>query len=253
MDIKSSFGSVITCLLALVVIFLAIHTEAANEGAFEYLKLSLRWPISYCNTREIRRRGIHCNRPILRNFKIHGLWPMYTSDTPVPPFLENSGCTNTTPKMADDIDRNLLHKIWRNMTENWPNVVYYHDNSANLNFWKYEWEQHGMCFNNPDYPIHFFKTALRLIRQHNLLQILEDAQIKPNNTKYHGYAIKDAITGVLGERPTIRCNKDSYGTVQLNEIWVCLHRNFTPRPCENIFSACPKAWVRPIMFTAPAV
>ncbi|XP_038718530.1 extracellular ribonuclease LE-like [Tripterygium wilfordii] len=137
------------------------------------------------------------------------------------------------------------------MIEYWPDVAYYHDDSANLDFSKYQWEQHGMCFDNPDNPLHYFKTALRFIKQHDLRGILKGAKIYPNNSKYRGYDIKDAITEALGARPTICCNEDRYGTVQLHEIWVCLHRNGTTRPCQHIFSNCPKAWVRPIKFAAP--
>ncbi|XP_038717200.1 uncharacterized protein LOC120010476 [Tripterygium wilfordii] len=115
MDTKSSSGNVISCVLTLTVIFLAIYAAAAKEGPYEYMKISLRWPKSYCNTKEILIRHIHCYKPILKYFTIHGFWPTYTPDTTVPSFLKNSGCTNATPKMPDAITQICISVMYQSM------------------------------------------------------------------------------------------------------------------------------------------
>ncbi|KAF5747095.1 ribonuclease RNS1 [Tripterygium wilfordii] len=146
-----------------------------------------------------------------------------------------------------------LTSILADMMKYWPNIVYYHDEEACERFWKYEWEQHGMCFDKPNTPLYFFKTALRIINQYHFRNILKKGKIYPDGKWYKGSAIREAISKAVGKQPTIHCNKDNEGRLQFDEIWLCFHRNGTAMSCEKEFDNCPNIEQRGIKFPGPFI
>ncbi|XP_038704792.1 ribonuclease 1-like [Tripterygium wilfordii] len=237
---KLALGDVISFFLVVIIfIHLLSYTEAAKEGPYDYYIFAAKWPVTKCNTQALIDKKIKCQWPILGNFTIHGIFLMYEPDDVVPSYLTNSGCTNVTPMMSDDITRVRLTSILADMMKYWPNIVYYHDEEACERFWKYEWEQHGMCFDKPNTPLYFFKTALR--------------KIYPDGKWYKGSAIREAISKAVGKQPTIHCNKDNEGRLQFDEIWLCFHRNGTAMSCEKEFDNCPNIEQRGIKFPGPFI
>ncbi|XP_038686596.1 ribonuclease 1-like [Tripterygium wilfordii] len=215
----------------IVMIYLASPTKA-QTGPYHLLMFALKWPPSYCNS--IARP---CQGPILADFTIHGLWPMYnltqshsllkTIDM-VPPY-NDTGCNDIPPMSSENITYQLLHLIINDLTTYWPDVENPESQNSNENVWQYQWKKHGMCFDTPDTPLHYFTTAVDLAKQFDLLDTLLTRGIVPSNT--YGYSIQEisrALWFVLGKRATIFCNEVEEGngrkSKQLAEIRTCLEK-----------------------------
>ncbi|XP_038704791.1 extracellular ribonuclease LE-like [Tripterygium wilfordii] len=226
---KLALGDVISCFLVVMFIHLLSYTEAAKEGPYDYYIFAATWPVTHCNTQEMIDKKIDCHLPILANFTIHGIFLMYEPYDVIPSYLTNSGCTNVTPMMPDDITRARLTSILADMMTYWPNAVHYRDEKACERFWKYEWKEHEIVVSK--YIVYF-----------------EIGKIYPDGKWYKGSAIREAISKAVGKQPTIHCNKDTKGRLQLDEIWLCFHRNGTARSCEKEFDNCPKVEERGIKF-----
>ncbi|KAF5748917.1 putative Ribonuclease 2 [Tripterygium wilfordii] len=243
---KSHVDYLLLNILAITIISLAFHTKALRTGRYNFYKILLRWPESFCNT-----GNFTCERPI-SNFTIHGLWPMYWGDHSVPSYSTQNGCTRTIPRLPDEITRRLLVSILLDMDKYWPNVKYHRYFAQNEHFWQYEWEQHGMCFDQSNYPIYYFNTTLNLIRRFNLLDLLITGGIIPNS--YHGYdvsSIADIVDNFLQVQVEIRCNEDDQGLIQLYEIAICHLRNDTLTPCPYRFTNCGESDHEEVRFPNP--
>ncbi|XP_038722046.1 ribonuclease 1-like [Tripterygium wilfordii] len=177
----------------------------AEGRQYDFFKLVLRWPQSYCSSSTLVRNRIGCQRPFIKNFTIHSLWPMYEPDDSVPSYEENNECTDIEPAKPDTIPV-ATDEIIADMEKYWPDI-----------------------------------TVLSFIKAYDLLKELEKAYIFPDNNYYSGYEIKDALRTFLGVDPQIYCNTDANGNTQLYEIGVCFHRNGENIDCPNDFSRCPDA------------
>ncbi|XP_038687573.1 ribonuclease 1-like [Tripterygium wilfordii] len=231
---------------------LLAKSNAKPEGPFDFYRISLQWPESYCN-----HIGVVCQLPILSYFTIHGVWPQYNPDIPVPAF-NKSGCNTIQPTPSDaitDIDAActlgpfrsarfaltaLLDSasILSDMTTYWPNIKKYTKAVQNLKFWQNEWQKHGMCFAYPDQPILFFQTALNYIKHHNFLEILRKSVpsiVAHNDKDYDRNDIANAITNSTGVSPEILCNRDAQKRDQLLEIRICFYRSNTLMDCPQQF------------------
>ncbi|XP_038695388.1 uncharacterized protein LOC119992663 [Tripterygium wilfordii] len=186
-----------TIIFALVLILLlAFQTRAARR--FNFYKVAFRWPKSFLNTAKSVQRGGSGHKPILSNFTIHGLFPMYLVNEVVPPYDEDSGCTESEPKDPDFITIELFdeYDLLTDMKTYWPDVVYYRNMTSNL------------------------------------------PNIKPNNEKYNQTVIGNVATDYVKRKVEISCNTDSEGNRQLDEIMVCYTTNGNERSCPYGFSYC---------------
>ncbi|XP_038695384.1 ribonuclease 1-like [Tripterygium wilfordii] len=216
-----SGNNTISYLLLFIVIVLALNAKAERYGPYDYYKVSIRWPKSYCLSKEVVRRRYVCEKPILANFTIHGVWPMYTGEIIVDPYHKDPRCTKTKPVPPENITYDLLDEILDDMKKYWPNVVT-RTQEYNENFWRYQFENHGMCFENPDQPKHYFRTGLEVMKQYDFLGILERKKVRPINGLYNAIQYKQIVKqGLGGVEPQIFCNKDRHGTLQFGEIWGC--------------------------------
>ncbi|XP_038678452.1 ribonuclease MC-like [Tripterygium wilfordii] len=230
---KSNMMIVAICIF--IVSALDVEAESRNSGVFQYYKISLRWPRSYCNT----DHAGNCQGPFLRNFTIHGLWPMYFADTRVPSY-NRSGCTKFEPVPSANITRQLLSPILNDMVRYWPSLPSYDNITASEEFWKLQWEGHGMCSQYPQYPIRYFKTALNFIKHNNLLTILKRGKIYSNNEYYTRIEISRVLRDFFGARVEIRCSVSRQDALQLSEIRVCIEKWGDPLDCNREFSGCPE-------------
>ncbi|XP_038695394.1 ribonuclease 1-like [Tripterygium wilfordii] len=231
-----------TIIFALVLILLlAFQTRAAGpRGRYDFYKVAIRWPKSFLNSGKSVQRGGYSHKPTLTNFTIHGLFPMYTIDEVVPPYDEDSGCTESKPKRPEFITIELFddYDLLTDMKTYWPDVAYYRNMTDNLQFWRREWQKHAMCFDRPDMPTYYYKTALRARKKFDFLDTLIKANIKPNNEKYNRTVIGKVASDYVGKKVEISCNTDSKGNRQLDEILVCYTRNGNERPCPFRFTYC---------------
>ncbi|KAL5981182.1 hypothetical protein ACLOJK_029103 [Asimina triloba] len=98
---------------------------------------------------------------------------------------------------------------------------------SGLSFWEHEWEKHGTCSESVLGQRAYFRTALNLKNQVNLLQILKDAGIEPDDRFYSLSRISNAISEATGHVPGIECNVDAEGNRQLFQIYMCVDTSGT--------------------------
>ncbi|OMO50302.1 Ribonuclease T2-like protein [Corchorus capsularis] len=210
-------------LLAIAV--LASLVVSSTSAGFNFYKLSLIWPISRCNV-----IYFDCISPLPNYFTIHGLWPQFADDTPVPPYYQNSTCTTVTPTSPDNISV-TLQPIQSHLSKRWPNLASY-----DIYLWMDEWEQHGMCSDYPNQPYDYFSAALDLARnpKYDPLKVMG---IRPG-AYVQVKTVLENVKRNVGAYPQIACNVD-VGPSKLLQLWeirFCFDRAMPPSRVRD----CPK-------------
>lgn len=138
------------------------------------------------------------------------------------------------------------------MQQNWPSLAC--PSSSGSTFWSHEWDKHGTCSESILDQHGYFRSALDLKENIDLLQILQSAGtpfivqniwftnltffqtnlrdtftvnvhftgIQPDGGSYSLSSIKNAIKSAIGSTPWIECNADSSGNSQLYQIYICV-------------------------------
>ncbi|XP_038690608.1 ribonuclease 1-like [Tripterygium wilfordii] len=227
----------------ILLILLAFDTRAFRipTGPYHFLILCWQWPQSYCNTGDRV-----CERPVRNKFTIHSLAPAYKVVQPpytqfwfVPPYSEENGCTTAEPEDPYNITSDLFATISDDMQTYMPDVAHRSFSGRSEDFWRTQFERHGMCFDIPNHPLFYFLVTLHLARKYDyILDIFNQAQIVPGNE----HVLRDiivAINGNLRKVTTIRCNEDSDGRKQLNEVWLCFNKELKMISCPYQTFNCP--------------
>ncbi|XP_038693664.1 extracellular ribonuclease LE-like [Tripterygium wilfordii] len=230
---RFSIGGINICFLAIMVVSFVFDAKALAARKYDFFKIAMKWPPSYCNTGQSS-----CQEPIVVNFTIHGLFPMYNPETIVPPYDEDHGCTDIQPMDEDDIDLDYLESesILDELNMYWMDVVFNNWVEMNLQQWRKQYKKHGKCFDYADHPSYFFNMALAFVRRVNLLLILDYASITPNNEEeaYLARHIRNNISNAGGgKRVQIRCNEDANGFLQLSEVRVCFKPSGVAIDCPH--------------------
>ncbi|XP_038687549.1 ribonuclease 2-like [Tripterygium wilfordii] len=238
-------NTLLTFFLMIITVFSAFNTKtqilAQAQGPFSYLKLSIQWPKSFCNT-----GNYNCRYPIKTYFTVNGFWPMYWWDHRVPPYHKQDGCTRIVPLEKGNITENLLHSILDDMKWYWPVLKYKAEISqeeGNVILWRKEWEERGMCYNNPDFPLIYFQDTIHMIKKYNVLEMLDAGEIRPDNEEHFGRHMVQSIHNSTGADPEIVCNEDASGSLQLLGVNICIRRNFK--------EAHPHAILPPVKLNLP--
>ncbi|TYJ15710.1 hypothetical protein E1A91_A10G202100v1 [Gossypium mustelinum] len=215
-----------TQILVVAVVLAGVSLVVSDEDLkpLDFYKYSLQWGPSACL---YPPPGKKCEgRPEVR-FTIHGLWPQYSKDTPVPPYCDDLTCTNTKPTSANEVVEMLKKSTSQKelLISDWPNLYarQARKEEDNLEFWKYEWKQHGMCSDYPNKPSDYFSVPLKLLKRfENLKQDL-------------GFERRSKVGDILKnlqrkdyKRPQIVCNSKN----QLLEIRFC-YKEKKPFDCPN--------------------
>ncbi|KAL0372466.1 UNVERIFIED_CONTAM: Extracellular ribonuclease LE [Sesamum calycinum] len=162
---------------------------------------------SYCDTKR------SCCYPTAgkptANFTLHGLWPNYNNGS------YPSNCNPNSPYNATKIS-DLLGR----MEVDWPTLSC--PTNDGTRFWTHEWEKHGTCSESVLDQHSYFEAALNIKNKVNLLKVLEDAGIQPNDNLYKSSEIRAAIKAGIGYTPAITCNTDLSKNRQLLEIYLCV-------------------------------
>ncbi|XP_038715068.1 ribonuclease 1-like [Tripterygium wilfordii] len=177
---------------------------------FDFFYLVLQWPGSYCDT----QKGCcypKSGKPAA-DFGIHGLWPNYQN---------GSYPSNCDPK--NPFDESKVSGLTSSLREDWPTLAC--PSGDGLTFWSHEWNKHGTCFESVLDQLGYFKAALSLKNQVNLLEALENAGISPNGSSYSLGDIRDAIKHAIQYIPWIECNTDESGNSQLYQIYLCVDKS----------------------------
>ncbi|WOK94253.1 extracellular ribonuclease LE-like [Canna indica] len=196
--------------ILLVPLLAALSATAAQD--FDFFFFVLQWPGSYCDTSN------GCCYPTsgkpASDFGIHGLWPNY-NDGSYP-----SNCDPNSP-----YDPSKISDLLGSMGANWPTLAC--PSGDGSKFWSHEWEKHGTCSESKLEQHSYFEAALNLKKQVDILQILENAGIKPDGESYDMDDITNAISSSTGFKPGIECNKDESGNSQLYQIYLCVNTSAT--------------------------
>ncbi|KAK5794898.1 ribonuclease 1-like [Gossypium arboreum] len=214
-----------TQILVVAVVLAGVSLVVSDDDVkpLDFYKYSLQWGPSACL---YPPPGKKCEgRPEVR-FTIHGLWPQYNKDTPVPPYCDDLTCTNTKPTSANEVVEMLKKSTsQKKLSSDWPNLYARQGRKEedNLEFWKYEWKQHGMCSDYPNKPSDYFSVPL------NLLKRFEN--LKKDLGFERGSEVGDILKNLQRKdykQPQIVCNIKS----QLLEIRFCYKEN-KPFDCPN--------------------
>ncbi|CAJ1961294.1 unnamed protein product [Sphenostylis stenocarpa] len=189
-------------------LFLVLSVATLCVG-YDYFIFTESWPKGFCS-RQIQIGGRLCLGTLPRHFTIHGLWPEDVSQQ-----LLNCDPNNTlTPRQ--------IHPVRSHLSWAWPNLI-----GNDFSFWKYQWLKHGTCSASSFPQLSYFQLALNIKRRTNLLKMLSDKQIVPdNNTSYNVSSIIDAVRNATNNDPQLGCYFDTQRNVTvLVEIRVCLEKS----------------------------
>ncbi|KAH1045521.1 hypothetical protein J1N35_036305 [Gossypium stocksii] len=121
-----------------------------------FYKLALQWPPSVCKSTLI------CKKPILPEFKIHGIWAQDARDRPVPQYGPGNRCTHPAPMLDQQKLEGLLRSdplLWADLLRLWPNLKV---GKSDISFWYGEWKKHGSCSDFAHRPLSYFQSAIQL-------------------------------------------------------------------------------------------
>ncbi|KAK7349455.1 hypothetical protein VNO77_06834 [Canavalia gladiata] len=201
-----------------------LDLEREGEGyqrEFDYFKLALQWPGTYCRrTRRCCSSNACCrgsNAPTV--FTIHGLWPDYNDGT------WPACCSGSSfdPKEISTLT-SALEQYWPSLSCGSPSTCH----GGKGSFWAHEVFKHGTC----SYPVvrneyDYFLTVLNVYFKYNVTRVLNDAGYVPSNTeKYPLGGIISAIENAFHTTPVVACSKDS-----IEELYLCFYKDFKPRSC----------------------
>ncbi|KAK5794897.1 ribonuclease 3-like [Gossypium arboreum] len=201
-------------ILVVAVVLAGVSLVVSDEDVkpLDFYKYSLQWGPTVCLHPP---PGKKCEGRAEVRFTIHGLWPQYYKDTPVPPYHEDPRCTNTKPTSENDVVEILKKSTLKaDLMRNWPNLYArkVRKEEDNLQFWKYEWGKHGMCSDYPNKPSDYFSFTLNLLQE--FINLKEDLGFK------RGSKVGDILKNLRDKnykQPQIVCNSES----QLLEIRFC--------------------------------
>ncbi|KAJ7970778.1 Ribonuclease [Quillaja saponaria] len=219
MDITMNCKLVLMAVYLLLVGFL-ISCEGQPNRQYDYFRLALRWPNSYC-------RSNNCRQTVPQYFTIHGLWPQKNDGS------ELSNC-NTTEQLTDA----LLNNFKSDLPNYWPDLstTYF---EASKGFWRYQWTKHGSCSSSKFKPSQWVERAITLTKTHDVLSMLKKAGILPNGASYTTSKILKAIQDGTSKPADIVCNKDKNGNMYLFEVRLCFDYDANAiTNCQNKARQC---------------
>ncbi|KAA3478374.1 ribonuclease S-7-like [Gossypium australe] len=184
-------------------------------GGVVFLTSSCRDTSNVC-----KNKIANCKAPIPTYFTIHGLWPTFRNDTPVPPYDPASNNCNPLPTSPDAIVGKLA-PIKDKLDKKWPNLLVH---KTNVDFWKIEWQHHGMCSDYPNDPLDYFKDTLNLA-QSKRFDPFRALGVQPSDQTPHLLnTLLENVYKNFGAYPQITCIMPQKGVLLLKEIHFCLKR-----------------------------
>nr|CAX70086.1 Ribonuclease T2,domain-containing protein [Schistosoma japonicum] len=178
-------------MISIVLIFISIFNVGYTNRTrnWDYLQLILVWPPSYCSYNS-------CNlRPGLDDFTIGGFWPT------IRPYTKQTNCTNER-----QFNMSHIQRVKAKLEKKWPNLTDY-TNSEGL--WESEWNHHGRCAlqaRSTRNQRRYFKAALSLLDNLDLLDKLDDYGIEPDSeTLVRKNQFLKTIRKVYNVRALLKC------------------------------------------------
>ncbi|KIL64343.1 hypothetical protein M378DRAFT_24615 [Amanita muscaria Koide BX008] len=184
------------------------------------------------------------------SWTIHGLWADNCDGSFPPgacdPSREYTDITGLLTSQGASDTLSIMQNYWKDNQE------------RTEHFWQHEWANHGTCYSTleptclPDgsprgaEAVAFFQTVVRLFKQYNLHQALEDAGVTPStDTSYSSSQISDAIQSAFGVEPQLEC-RGHY----LSEVYI--YHNLRGSVIDGTFTAidapkngnCPRSGIK---------
>ncbi|PVD25866.1 hypothetical protein C0Q70_13530 [Pomacea canaliculata] len=156
----------------------------------------------------------------------HGLWPTQKGSQ------EPIKCNKTWK-----LDVNELKTLRPKLDYRWASLrVDFGVERENENLWRHEWMKHGTCATTLSAlknPFHYFNATLSLMDSFNLLEMLTEEGIKPDQKKTYDYEdIRAAVQKHTGVTPCLVCIKDKeVEKTYLREVEIWLDKDFQPVNC----------------------
>ncbi|CAL5082575.1 unnamed protein product [Urochloa decumbens] len=201
---------------------------AANAVPFDFYYLILMWPGAYCESSYsgccVPKYGYPAEDFFVKSFQTFDL----SINKPV------VRCRNGAA-----FDQNKLDKIENSINHYWSNLKC--PPTDGVNTWKSQWNSYGVCSGLKQ--LDYFKAALNLRKQADILGALAEQGIEPDFNLYNTEKIKWAITQKLGVAPGLQCRDGPFGKKQLYEVYLCVDTD------GETFIECPKL---PAALSCPA-
>ncbi|CAL5082576.1 unnamed protein product [Urochloa decumbens] len=234
---------------------------AANAVPFDFYYLILMWPGAYCESSYsgccVPKYGYPAEDFFVKSFQTFDL----SINKPVvrcrngAAFDQNKVIINSQislklkpcyfalpPHMMHAYGRSMGHqldKIENSINHYWSNLKC--PPTDGVNTWKSQWNSYGVCSGLKQ--LDYFKAALNLRKQADILGALAEQGIEPDFNLYNTEKIKWAITQKLGVAPGLQCRDGPFGKKQLYEVYLCVDTD------GETFIECPKL---PAALSCPA-
>jgi ribonuclease T2 len=135
---------------------------------------------------------------------------------------KSSGCDPTRAYRNIDQIVKLDQDLYQDMNKYWPSK--FGNNSA---FWEYEWGKHGTClstieprchhdYRKYDDMMNYFRIVMSLYKQHNIYEVLKQAQITPRHDVYKRVEFEHAIKEAFGVNAVLTCKGRSLKEIRLS-------------------------------------
>lgn len=139
-----------------------------------------------------------------------------------------------------------FQSLTTSLTSSWPDLTQY-SSTANsyTSFWNTQWKAHGNCSTME--PDEYFSAALKLLKNRDLLAILQSGNIRPGGVNSIQYSdVVNAIsnptlTGGIGKLPRIFCQTKKNTTKSfIVEIRLCLDNSkVIEGNMQDVYIDCP--------------
>ncbi|KAI4346348.1 hypothetical protein L6164_007251 [Bauhinia variegata] len=201
-----------------------VSFETESYRYYDYFKLALVWPNSYCLT-----KVEHCREQLPQYFTLGGLRPEKTNGK------EPQYCL---PATGNYLSNDTIEKYRAELLRYWPDLSTC-DFEESKNMWIEQWRRHGSCSNVTLSPEEYITCALNRREDHNLHRILTNAGIRANGNSYSPNKILEILATVTGALVDIVCEADRFGNVYLVEIHQCINYNGQKFiDCNNMAKNC---------------
>ncbi|KAI4351281.1 hypothetical protein L6164_005657 [Bauhinia variegata] len=205
----------------LVVAIVSFGTQSYRD--YDYFKLILVWPNSYCLTKFQR-----CRDKLPQYFTLGGLWPEKQGGK------EPQNCLPAGNYLSND----TIEKYRAELLRYWPDLSTY-DFEESKSLWIEQWRRHGSCSNVTLSPEEYITCALNRREDHNIYRFLTNAGIRANGNSYSPNRILEVLMRVTGAVVDIVCDPDRFGNVYLAEIHQCIDYNGQKFiDCHNVAKNC---------------
>ncbi|GLT36161.1 hypothetical protein SLA2020_105570 [Shorea laevis] len=190
--------------LSFSLLFLIFSITMVNDKSYDLLKIVVQWQPGMCSVPTKT-----CVKPKM-NFTMHGIWPVKTSGKSM---IHCNGCSLIPEQQLIDAVPNLIAY--------WPDV----GKGDHYKFWEWEWNNHGKCSEQQLKQVDYFKLACQTLHDHDILGILNQSHIFPNNQEVNRADVTQAIQNKITKVPLLICKKKAVNATtqpdQLVEVILC--------------------------------